>query len=390
MFRSKATKKYAALDEAIARVSSGQPIESVASAYPEAERASLVKMLGIVSAVQSLPKVQVPAPSKRRLYLDPAYQKSKNGVLAFINSFKTFGYAFTAVIVVFIISGTAYAASKSLPGDTLFTLKAGYENAQLALATTPLSRAQLQVQIASERLADAQTVLSSNADSSSKATAISYLNSATSQAVSSVQAVVKSSTATAGSSVQSNSSLAQSVEQLAAAQQQLVPAASVAPGQAQALADIQTTVAAAQASQNPASIPTPATVSVTGKLVAIANGSVTVDTNKFTIDPRNIKITDTDGFNLSFAALAVGETVKISAQTQPDNTNLVNVITIISQAPAAPTPTSTPTVTPTTTTSASGAPLLTMPVTTTATQQTTVPAIPVKPNDTYGGVIFEN
>jgi len=89
MFHSKATKKYAALDEAIARVKNEQPIESVVSAYPEAERAAMVKMLGLVSAVQSLPKVQVPAPSKRRLYLDPAYQKSKNGVLAFVNSFKT-------------------------------------------------------------------------------------------------------------------------------------------------------------------------------------------------------------------------------------------------------------------------------------------------------------
>src|ERR1700722_6262969 len=153
MFRSKATKKYAALDEAIARVKSGQPIESVVSAYPEAERAGLIKMLGVVSAVQSLPKAEVPAPSKRRLYLDPAYQKSKNGVLSFINSFKTFGYAFTGVIAAFIIAGTAYAASKSLPGDTLFSLKTGYEDFQLALATSPASRAQLQVQIASQRLA---------------------------------------------------------------------------------------------------------------------------------------------------------------------------------------------------------------------------------------------
>ena len=362
MFRSKTFKKYAELYEAIAKIKHGAPIESVLSAYPQAERAALAKMLELVSAVAAMPKAAVPAPIKRRLYLDPAYQKTQHGFAAFFNSFYNFGYGFAAVIAVLVVTGTSFAAARSLPGDTLFGLKATYDNVQLALTRTPENRARLQIEIASQRLQDAQTILASNADPATKSAAISDLNSATSQAIATVQQVAKASPANSDTA-----NLAQNVEQLASAQKALVPASSVDPSQAQALAGIQSTVAAAQASQNTASVPTPKTISVTGKVVAIASGSITVDTNTFTIDPRNIKITNTDGFNLFFGSLAVGETVKVDGEITGDNQNLVDVITLISQ-PA-------PTVAPT--------------PAATSTPAAATPQIPVKPNDTFGNVIYE-
>ena len=175
----------------------------------------------------------------------------------------------------------------------------------------------------------------------------------------------------ASPAIKNDKALIQKVESLAAAQQQLAPGTSN-PSQAQALADIKDTVAAAQTEQNTASIPTSTKISITGKIVAIKSGKITVDTNAFTMDPKNLKITDTDGFNLSFAALGIGQTVKIDGRIIDSSTNQADVITITNKNLPAATPTTQ------------------QPATVQApVQQPAAPQIPVKPNDTFGGVIFE-
>ncbi|MHB9032710.1 MAG: DUF5667 domain-containing protein [Anaerolineae bacterium] len=68
------------------------------------------------------------------------------------------GAAFAAVVVI-SLSGTGYAAAQSLPGDTFYPIKRGYERARMGLMLNPERRAEYQLQIDAVRQAEAQRLL---------------------------------------------------------------------------------------------------------------------------------------------------------------------------------------------------------------------------------------
>jgi len=69
-----------------------------------------------------------------------------------------FALAGVALVVAMLgsISGIAYAAEASLPGDGLYPVKQAIEQAQLALSQTPEAEAQLLARLSEERLREAQ------------------------------------------------------------------------------------------------------------------------------------------------------------------------------------------------------------------------------------------
>lgn len=65
----------------------------------------------------------------------------------------------SATVAVLIgLSGVGFASNSAVPGDTLYTIKRSREAAQLALAGSDASRAQLHLQFAETRLDEAQSV----------------------------------------------------------------------------------------------------------------------------------------------------------------------------------------------------------------------------------------
>ncbi len=63
-----------------------------------------------------------------------------------------------AVLILAVLSGTAYASGSSMPGDTLYSVKRAVEGARLSFASTPESKAKLQVQFTEERIRELDTL----------------------------------------------------------------------------------------------------------------------------------------------------------------------------------------------------------------------------------------
>ena len=163
------------LDNAIQDVRNGAEISAVVLNCPADVQNELQAMLEIITIASSLKTKAVPAPTKRRLYLQHVPQ-TQRGFVAFFESFRLARTALAALVL--LLTGTAYAAQTSLPGDKLFTVKKSYESLQVKLATNPEKRANLQLQIAAQRFEDAQKVLA-DGDDDSKKQAIEEMNQQT-------------------------------------------------------------------------------------------------------------------------------------------------------------------------------------------------------------------
>lgn len=72
------------------------------------------------------------------------------------------GFALLIVLVIFLFGGmgiTAYAASSSLPGDALYSLKTTFENVRANLAADPATEARLYMEYAGRRLSEIQSLI---------------------------------------------------------------------------------------------------------------------------------------------------------------------------------------------------------------------------------------
>src|SRR5688572_13295381 len=72
------------------------------------------------------------------------------------------GFIFLSVLAVFLfgsIGMTVYAASSSLPGDTLYPLKTTIENTRAGLTADPAARARLYTEFAGRRLSEIQSLI---------------------------------------------------------------------------------------------------------------------------------------------------------------------------------------------------------------------------------------
>jgi hypothetical protein len=93
---------------------------------------------------------------------------------------RRYAFALASLLVVFALlvssTGVAYAASGSLPGDTLYGVKLGYEATRLALTFSPEARGAYLRQLADQRVSEIQALVQEGRDDDLPSAAESYGN----------------------------------------------------------------------------------------------------------------------------------------------------------------------------------------------------------------------
>ncbi len=307
------------LDHAISRIKSGENISLVISDYPQNVQEELASMLSLVLKVSTLPKKQVPQPTKRKLYLE--HQQNRSFAAQFLTSFRMLSAVLASIVI--LISGTSFAAANSLPGETLFSLKKSFQQLRLTLTTNPEKRADLQLEFAVQRLQEAKQILSENDSEKSKA-AIAELQTQTKAALKEVKVALTISS--------KNSEIIEKAETIAKSQNTLI-AQSDTQGAAEneeqtktALHEIKKIIAAANEESNAVINPIQR-VETSGKVSNIKDNTIVVGTNKFQI-LNSTETFNKDGGLLTASDIQIGDTVKIQAHLK-EQENIADTITVI-------------------------------------------------------------
>ncbi len=224
-------------DQALAQLKAGHSIDQIVSQWPGHE-AELRGLLTISSQIASIPTNPVPRPLMQRKY---AAAKIRTGMwFTWLHFSRALNISVALMLLIAGLAGTAYAASVSLPGQVLFSLKKEAQKIQVALTTNPAARANLQLAIAQERLNEAEQVINSpDTNPAQVAAAVNEVSDQTAAAVS----VVKDAAST--NSLQGNNPpLLASLQSLT--QQQQVLAAQVKTQSGSSSPATQTALASAQ------------------------------------------------------------------------------------------------------------------------------------------------
>ena len=181
------------LDQTLSALKNGSSIEEAISRWP-AHRDELLSLLQIVDEISGLPKTTVPQPLMKRKYEMPLHKSGFWNSLLHISRFATVSMA----IFMFIsgLSGAAYAAWFSLPGQTLFPLKKTAEQIQLRFATSDVEKATIQMNIAQKRLEEAERIFSNSDDLKLQSAALNELSSQTQATAEAVKTAAVSSAIT--------------------------------------------------------------------------------------------------------------------------------------------------------------------------------------------------
>jgi type IV secretory pathway VirB10-like protein len=67
-------------------------------------------------------------------------------------------FALVAIYMLILLTGTTHASASAVPGDILYPVKRAIEDTRVKLASSPETKAKLQVQFAEERLLELETV----------------------------------------------------------------------------------------------------------------------------------------------------------------------------------------------------------------------------------------
>ncbi len=174
-------KKEQILANCIEEILSGKStIEDCAKRYPQLEN-ELRSMLEIVASLKPddvRPSPQFKERAKMHLFDENKVTPVKAPSRGFwswsapspVRVLASIGIA----ILVFAAAGgtTVYAAQSSLPGDTLYGVKTGVENLQLAVTSSPANKADLYLKFAQRRIDEVQQQVKLNRDISAQALVI--------------------------------------------------------------------------------------------------------------------------------------------------------------------------------------------------------------------------
>ena len=165
-------KKEEILANCIEEIRSGKStIEDCTKRYPHLgnELRSLLEIAACLKPDEVTPSPQFKERAKMHLFdeVQPApvkvsqplwrwYRLTPSRVLASVS---------IAMLILVIAGGsTVYAAQSSLPGDTLYPVKTGVENLQLAITTSPAVKANLYLKFAQRRIDEVQQEVKLNRD----------------------------------------------------------------------------------------------------------------------------------------------------------------------------------------------------------------------------------
>ncbi len=300
------------LDKALLELKQGTPKEVIVSKWPEHSR-QLAAFLAISEQLTALPKNNIPSPVMQRKYL---HMPIKNQAwFAWVHMSRFVSVSMASLLLIAGFAATAYGAAKSLPGQILFPLRKTAEQLQLDFASNDIQRANIQLKITKQRLADAQEVFSSpGANPEQQVAALNELTSQTSATLQTVQSVASSN------NPQTNSPLVASLNNISDQQQALLQkitstdqSASATGTSAQAVALNQFKLVAANTNEQSALIslnPDADSVVTTQPISYIGPNDVIADGTTFSIDSDTF-VKAVDQQIISFKDLKVGDVVTI-------------------------------------------------------------------------------
>jgi hypothetical protein len=330
-----------ALDRAIARLEDGESVEHIVATSPSAVRLQLTEFLPIVAELRNIPLKQAPEAMRRYAFLNHTVEKASR-FARFMRTLRT-GYAISAAFAILMVVGVSTAAANSLPGSPLFSLKTTWENARISVvARNPGDRAQLELTLANQRLAEAQQVFSDqSSDASDKAQAVQELNTQTQVALNQIQQVASTPSITGNPGIIQN--LVALTKNQASLQAQVDPSAASdnAAQNQKTIAAIQESVAAA-ANTQPAQIQSQQQAQANGVITAMSATSFTIDKNVFQIT-SSTQFFSANGLHLTQSAFGIGDSVSAIGVTSGED-NQAQVITLKQKA-AVTTPAPSPTTT---------------------------------------------
>lgn len=308
------------LNIALGELKNGVEPEKAAEKFPN-HLAQLTEDLRAAQILLSLPKNHAPAPAARRKYaLAPAAGKAlKFGFKIYKIALAAGGFA-----AMFALVFTAYAAYTSVPGQNLFKIKKLAEKARLHLAFSDVSKANLQVSFAQNRLKEAQTAL--NSETGSPELQIAALTELAAQTTASVEAVKKA--ASANSIKPQDRPLVASLQDLTQKQKnlanQIKPQSQVKNAAQNVIASSQKNTADIKEIQNiiqvAGAMPDQGslaqltadklTVSILGSITKLAKDSITVEKTAFAVTAKTL-VKNQDGQEIKLAELKEKDRVNI-------------------------------------------------------------------------------
>ncbi len=201
------------LDQALLDLKNGLSTEEIFSKWPKHEL-ELKQLLSVAEQFNSLPKNNIPAPVMQRKYLQVPIKT--HAWFAWVHMSRWVNVSIGAVLLIAGFATTAYGAARSLPGQTLFPIRKTAEKIQLHFAKNDIERANIQLKITQERLADAQVVFSSpDSSSEQQAAALDELASQTGTALQTVKSATDNNN-------QDQSPIVASLNKISSKQQELI------------------------------------------------------------------------------------------------------------------------------------------------------------------------
>jgi len=147
------------IDAALDQLAAGKSRKAILAEYSEHPQHVIEELSGILAVVQpamSLPKNNVPRPTRRRRYVAALHVPWQERLQKFI---RIALIPATAVLIFVGSTQLVVAAQHSLPGETLYQFKLLGERARVALTTDQNKKAHLELTYSQKRLDDVQTVL---------------------------------------------------------------------------------------------------------------------------------------------------------------------------------------------------------------------------------------
>lgn len=290
-------------EQACKKLEQGCSKAEVLSLWPDLAK-ELEPLLDTASLFYSLPKKDIPEPAMQRKYiLVPA----KRLWLHWIRVSRFAAVSTSVLLLGALLSGTGYAASRSVPGQILFSLKKTAEHLQLQLASNPQEKLNLQIKIAQERLNDAQTVVNSQErDPQKEVAALNELASETKNTAEVLDQATKDKTTSLIAtkdhpliaSLNTITSQQQKLLKNLGAQNQTIVNKSVldaAQANVTKVAEIKNYLEAASNEQAIASLQSnPEAITATGTIDRLTSGTVTVGSETFNLNDQTIIISSTN------------------------------------------------------------------------------------------------
>ena len=331
-------------------------IEQLITAAKQGRLDSDTEISNLIVRLASLPKFKAPRPDLMRIkgqVLDRIAipQTENSSSRSWIGLLLKTGGSIVAglLVVVSLTVGTAVAALESNPGDPMYSLKKIVENVQLKLVRGDEQKANLQLKLANKRLEELEVVLKQSEQGEMSADEAQKIVSETVQNLEKITAAV-STTGTKASQNRPQIEILTKIVSLSNKQSAVLKSASI-KSEGQAKIEIDKALETSQISKEKAIenieraglvveeqpiaieekvIPVDK-VTVTGKLTAVSDTSISIGTARFLLTK------DTEYANMQEADLAVDQLVDISAVVVDNKTEAIKITLVKSETKEEPT-----------------------------------------------------